>query len=828
MKNIAGLKISLCQMKVVPGRPDLNAGHMISEIEKAEKRKVDVIAFPEMCVPGYFIGDKWEDEAFVSDVAKNNDAICAATKNKTVAVIFGSLTYGSGRVGEDGRLRKFNTWIIAQFGEKVGEGIKTLQPNYRMFDDDRHFFSVRKNREEFLERSVKRSRELNGAEIGGTDISEYFAPVELMTRAGLIKVGTILCEDMWHQDYQYNPTKYLVDNGAEIIFNLSASPWGWQKNRKRHEVVKELLSECKVPFVYVNNTGIQNNGKNIIVFDGSSTVYNKNGNRIFEVSPYENESCDFVFKNNARALRKAVQDDTRELYLAALCAIRENFLTLDPAKRRAVIGLSGGADSALDAALLVDALGRENVFAYTMPSQYTSEKTLKMAKQIAKNLSMKIEEVPIQEMIDVDARITKCEPDSLAYENLQARIRMHILATKAQQLGCVFIGNCNKVETAFGYGTMYGDIAGFMLPIGDLVKREVYELMNYMNKNVFKKQVIPKECFTMAPTAELKKDQKDPFDYGNLNQRGYHDELVRAFTDFRKNPEWVLDLYVQGKLEEVFMLEDGHLRKIFPKDEDFIKDLERCWSMFNISVFKRVQAPPIPIFSKRAFGYDLRESILPTAFTARYGELKKSILVRREGKARIALYGGSFNPVCIHHRQIAEILLKLFDVVFVIPCGKRSDKKSTNIIDLDHRKKIVELGFSHVQGLKFDFHDLDQKAYTPTYILQEHYEQLYPEAEIWHVTGTDLIAGGRQGKAEIQTVWTMGDYIWKNLNWLVILRPGYVIKKDDLPPKAEVIEIKNIFGSGTLVRERIAVGKPIDKLVLPEVAEYIKRFNLYK
>lgn len=197
-------------------------------------------------------------------------------------------------------------------------------------------------------------------------------------------------------------------------------------------------------------------------------------------------------------------------------------------------------------------------------------------------------------------------------------------------------------------------------------------------------------------------------------------------------------------------------------------------------------------------------------------------------KKKIALYGGSFNPVGIHHRQIAEILLGLFDVVIVIPCGKRPDKSSANIIKLAHRKKIVELGFAGIQGLKFDFHDLDKRAYTPTYVLQEHYEQLYPGVQIWHIAGADLIAGGGRGKAEIQAVWAMGKYIWDKLNWLVIIRPGYEIKKNDLPPKSKVIKIKNIFGSGTMIRERIKKGEAINDLVLPEVAEYIKKFDLYR
>jgi NAD+ synthase (glutamine-hydrolysing) len=435
---------------------------------------------------------------------------------------------------------------------------------------------------------------------------------------------------MWHEDYPFNPTKSLVENGAEIVFNLSASPWTWQKNRKRHRVVKKLISKCQVPFVYVNNTGIQNIGKNIVVFDGGSAVYNRNGDIVLETVPYSSGWTDFSLSETMPVLTARNQSDTEELYLALKCAIMGFVETLPPSMRKIVIGLSGGIDSALVAALFVDILGAENVIAINMPTKYNSKITKSIARKIARNLGIKYKVRPIQKIVNAISKATEASEDSLAYENIQARARTEILAAEAQILERVFSANWNKIEAAFGYGTLYGDMAGFMAPIGDLIKREVYQLADYMNREVFGSEVIPKECFEIKPTAELKNDHPDPFDYGNLSRRGYHDEMIRAFVEFRRNPQWFLEQYDKGLLEEEFKLEKGTLDRLFPDVRYFIEDLERNWTRLHGSYFKRLQGPMIPIISKRAFGSDLRESILSAHFTQRYLELREEILQKRK------------------------------------------------------------------------------------------------------------------------------------------------------------------------------------------------------
>jgi len=620
------LKISVCQMRVVPGRPDLNAEYMIGEIISAGNRGADVIVFPELCVPGYMIGDyPWEDDCFIRDVQVWNERICQATQNGIIA-IFGSVAIQEGAKGKDGRLRKFNAAFVAQNGKLIGFTEKTLPPNYRIFDDSRHFYMMSDIQSEDAEK-LRLSGDYRYAKYV-MGIHNYLMPFRLETRIGKVAIGVILCEDMWCEDYPYNPTRSLVQNGAEIVFNLSASPWTWQKNQKRHRVVKELISKCGVPFVYVNNTGIQTIGKNIVIFDGSSTVYNKNGDIVFAVDPYKEGTFCVKLKKDMPVLAKRPQDDAKELYLALKCAAVEFFKTMPPSMRRILVGLSGGIDSAVIAAFFAHILGPDKVVGINMPSKFNSSETKNIAAQIAENLSIGYEVKPIQEIVDLLAKTTNTKEESLSYENLQARVRMEILAAEAQNRGCVFSCNSNKVEMAFGYGTLCGDIAGFMALIADLKKLEVYQLGDYLNRVVYGREVIPRACFEIKASAELALNQEDPFDYGNLvTGPGYHDEMVRAFVEFLRNPEWFLEKYLDGTLESELKLEAGRLNRLFPNPIDFIEDLEKGWRRFFASYFKRDKAPFIPIVSKRAFGYDLRESVISAHFTKRYRELKEKILV---------------------------------------------------------------------------------------------------------------------------------------------------------------------------------------------------------
>jgi len=833
MRNLSGLKTSLCQMPVIPGRPDLNTQYVIGQIKEANKNEVDIIAFPEMCISGYLIGDLFEDDFFVRDVARFNNQIIRATP-AGMTVIFGTLLFDCDEKNEDGRVRKYNGVVVASGGKVLAVVSKTSQPNYGIFDDDRHFFSTRKQKESddcFLGSTNQKRPEL----------ADYLVPIGIETRIGRISIGITICEDMW-PNYHINPTEVLVMKGADIVYNISMSPWTWRKNKKRHQVVRDLLKQAPVPFIYVNGTGVQNNGKNLIIFDGSSTIYDNHGEIIFEVEPYLEGSHEFIFPvlgNHSRlhiknsepefmSLAEQTQYEAYELYAGLRYAILGAFNNLPKPMRKFAIGLSGGIDSALVAALVADIIGPYNVYAINMPSHYNSEKTKNIAEQIAKNLGIHYQICPISDITEAIRVQTGIEEDCLTDENIQARTRMEILAAYAQKIGGVFSCNSNKIEMAFGYGTMYGDIAGFLAPLGDLLKREIYQMADYVNRVVYEREVIPIECFKIAPSAELKNDQKDPYHYGNLDHRGYHDELVRAFVEFRKNPEWILEMYAKGLLESELKLEPGILAQLFKTPAEFVIDLEKNYRRYTTSFFKRHPAPQIPILSRRSFGFNLRESMLSPYFTSRYYDLKKSVLSRDNAFPRIAIFGGSFNPACQHHQEITEALAVDFDKVIVLPCGdSRTDKESVHEVSNADRASIATLAFAKLKNVELDLSDLENNVFTPTYRLQERFAAKYPEAEIWHVVGADIIIGGREGNSQIQRTWKNGKDIWENLNFCVIVRGGYEIVAEDLPPISRIKEVSGIHGSGTMIREMLKRHEDVSDYVAENVFAFIQEHHLY-
>lgn len=833
MANLAGLRVSLCQMPVTPGRPDLNAAYINKEIKSAASRRSDIIIFPEMATCGYALGDKFEDDRFIMDINRYNDQIRETTHDKEttdhheIATIFGSVVGNPKKSGRDGRLRKYNAALIAQGGIWVGKTIKTLHPDYSVFDDDRHFYSMLNLMLEDLPLN-----KITEDTSSSPDLRDYLNVFPLQTNIGLVRVGVIICEDTWSKDYPFNPGKVLAEKGIDLLVIIMASPWTWQKRRKRHQIIKDLAVACRdagcpVPIVAVGNTGIQNNVKNIIIFDGSAACYNQDGEILFEAEPYIEGTHDFVFSEDMVPLEPKKPNDSKELFNALKCAGSKHVDSLPPSIRKIVIGLSGGIDSSVAAAFWTHIVGPENVYGISMPGPYTSEETASLGSKLAQNLGIHFEVIPITDAADLIAQKTSIERGNDVYGNILSRLRREILSATAEKIGGVFTCNGNKVEIATGYTTRYGDNAGFLAIFGDLLKREVYQVGEYLNRVIYKQEVIPAECFTIKPTAELKKNQKDPFYYGNLVGYNYHDQLVRAWVEFRWDPEVVLEHYIRGSLESEFRLNPGHLDELFPTPHEFIKDLERCWRLYHLAVSKRGEGPPIPRVSRRSFGFDLRESMLSPYLTLRYHDLKVLALSKTIKQKRIVIFGGSFNPTSRHHIYIAQKLAQSFDLVIVVPCGSNRKDKSLSMVSDIQRKDIAKLAFDGVDKVRVDLFDLDSGTFTPTWKLQEIYQEQFPDAQIWHVVGGDIITGGRDSNSEIHKIWDKGNEIWGSLNFAVIARPGYRVEKQDMPPSSELIEIERIVGSATMIRERIANGKPIDDLVTPAVANYINKNHLY-
>ena len=630
------MRIALGQMEVVPGRPDRNAGTMLEMIAEAKQKQAELVIFPEMAIPGYLLGDTWEQRSFLRDCEDFGRRVVEASDG--IGVLFGNVGVDWAKTGEDGRVRKFNAFFVARDGVLHGGEnfphpfrIKTLQPNYREFEDTRHFYSLRKLALELGKRA-----------------EELLQPVHVRAGGETLSLGCVLCEDGWSDDYALEPIAATRRNGPVHLFvNISASPFTMGKNDKRNRVFSKQVRAAGVPLIYVNNVGIQNNGKTVYTFDGSSTVYNGNGGIVACCPPFAAAlSCvdlDLAGRGNGLPPAPPRDDwDTGAVDQALIYGIGRFSRAIGIEK--AVIGLSGGVDSAVSACLFARVLGPENVLLANMPSIYNSQTTKGLAARLAHNLGCLYTIMPIQEAVDLtvkqigqtpvfnlqNGRQFRLSISSFVVENIQARDRSaRILAALAAAFGGGFTCNANKSEMTAGYTTLYGDQAGFLAPLADLWKHQVYALARYMNEHVYGRDLIPRGIIELVPSAELSFEQNVDQGKGDPIVYPYHDYLFRAFMEYwnRATPEDILDWYAAGVLAEKIGCEPGLPGRLFPGPPEFIADLERWWKLYTgLGVAKRIQAPPVLAVSRRAYGFDHREAQNGPYFTARYLTLKEKLL----------------------------------------------------------------------------------------------------------------------------------------------------------------------------------------------------------
>lgn len=626
-------------MEIIPGRPDINSATMLDMIDQARREHAQMVIFPEMAIPGYLLGDTWEYEAFLKDCEEYGRRIVRASTNG-ICIMFGNVGVDWGKIGEDGRVRKFNAFFVAVDGQLCGGEnypypfrIKTLQPNYREFDDTRHFYSLRKLAIEV-----------------GRDIDELLQPVDITIEGKSIRVGCILCEDGWSDEYAVKPVASINCKGpVDIFVNISSSPFTLGKNDKRHRVFAKQVNMVGVPLIYVNNVGIQNNGKTVYTFDGNSTVYNGRGEIVGVCRPFAQElkiiDIDLESRGDNLAPVEVTPDwDTGVIYQALHYGISKFLAAINIEK--VVIGLSGGIDSSVSACLYTRVLGPKNVYLVNMPSVFNSQTTRGLAARLAKNLGCMYTVLPIQEVVDFtykqltqttivdlsDSSELNMHLSPFVLENIQARDRSaRILAALAAAVGGVFTCNANKSEMTVGYSTLYGDLAGFMAALGDLWKHQVYDLARYLNEQVYQDNVIPQEIIDLVPSAELSREQDVDQGKGDPIVYPYHDYLFRAFMEHwkRATPEDILTWYVQECLEEKLGCRPGLVKELFPGPGEFIEDLERWWKQYTgIGVAKRIQAPPVLAVSRRAYGFDHREAQNMTHFTDGYLRLKRGVLAK--------------------------------------------------------------------------------------------------------------------------------------------------------------------------------------------------------
>ena len=591
------MKISIAQIKVIAGQPSQNFETIKLFVGEAIKNKVDLIVFPEMCVGGYFIGDRYLDEDYVDFLATFNDKILALSQN--IGIIWGNIYLGNIdgiNKGRDGRPARYNAAFFAynkeyvnrEDGEYPGLYIKHLNPDYRVFDDSRYFLSgleLMRSNDELLSSMLK--------------------PFIFTRNSHKYKISLEVCEDLWDDDYTFKVTSTISSQNPDLLVNISSSPWTLNKEKARE---RHLSNKAKVMTVYVNAISMQDVGKNVLMLDGGSLVYDANGNKIAQANDRFVEEHLIVDLDNP--FLKSFAHQHTKLLDALIFAIKEFDKTMFKAKVKWIIGLSGGIDSALNAALLTMALGPNRILAYNLPSRYNSRKTIDNAQQIATKLGINLEVHSIENLIKASKELFTSPVSEAVEENIHARLRGHVLSTLAQTHGGVICNNGNKLEVALGYCTLYGDTIGALSPLGDLTKMQVNELSLEIN-HLYNDDIIPKNLianviggiphYDFAPSAELKHNQVDPMKWG------YHDWLLNKIMTF---PTRKLSMFIEDFLEHRLDQETNNLLKHYKLDNEvaFFADLKWFLNNLDNAVFKRIQMPPIVTISRGAFGLDYRET----------------------------------------------------------------------------------------------------------------------------------------------------------------------------------------------------------------------------
>jgi NAD+ synthetase len=539
------MKIALAQIDTTVGDVAGNRAKVREAAARARDRGADLAVFPELTLTGYPPRDLLDVNAFVRASA---DALrTLARETRGIGVLVGAAIPSTRATGR----RVSNVAVLLDEGRVLAITRKVLLPNYDVFDEVRYF--------------------------------EPASSVSVRTFRGR-KLGVTICEDAWAEEifsgrrlYRKDPVEELARQGAEVILNLSASPFETGKLSHRVRIFERIAREHGLPSVYVNLVG----GNDSLVFDGGSFAVDRRGRLAARAKAFEEDLVLWDLDTGRGELRRQIAN-TEENLLRAL-----TLGTADYARkcgfRSAVVGLSGGIDSALVAVIAARALGPENVWGISMPSAYSSRGSLSDAKALARNLGIHYRVIPIEKayrtfLDELNPHFGGLAPDTTE-ENLQARIRGNILMALSNKHGHLVLSTGNKSELAVGYCTLYGDMAGGLAVISDLPKTTVYRVARHVNR---REEVIPRACLTKAPSAELRPNQTD------------QDTLP---------PYEVLDPILEAAIEESLTAEDIVARGFDPAT------VERVFRMIRANEYKRQQAAPGLRVTGKAFGLGRRYPI---------------------------------------------------------------------------------------------------------------------------------------------------------------------------------------------------------------------------
>ena len=566
------MKIAIAQQNYHIGNFEDNTRKIMGAIQYAKSRKADLVIFSELSICGYPPRDFLEFDDFINECYKAIEII--TEQADTIGVIIGSPQRNPSKEGKD----LFNAAWLLYDKKVVGVAHKTLLPNYDVFDEYRYF---------------EPGYEWNVLEFKGK------------------RIALTVCEDIWNLGdnplYRQCPMDVLIEQQPDLMVNISASPFDYDHDKDREEIVRANVLKYGLPMFYCNAIGSQTE----IVFDGGSLVMDANGQIVKEMKYFEEDFAivnldEIEVQKAKRKPLKAVPEFDNEMrvgkvedpekvieYLtsdenieqikeALVLGIRDYFRKMGFSK--AILGSSGGIDSAVTQALATRALGRENVRAVLMPSQYSTGHSVADAEQLSKNLGNPYDIVPIKGVYDSFMQTLQPVfgdlPFGLAEENLQSRTRGNLLMSISNKFGYILLNTSNKSELSTGYGTLYGDMAGGLSVLGDVYKMQVYALANYLNRNG---EIIPENIITKPPSAELRPDQKDS---DSLPDYAMLDKVLYQYIERRKGPKELIAMGI---------------------DEALVR---RVLKMVNSNEYKRNQFCPIIRVSCKAFGVGRRVPIV--------------------------------------------------------------------------------------------------------------------------------------------------------------------------------------------------------------------------
>lgn len=544
------MKIALAQLNYHVGNFESNTAKIVDHIHKAKQQGADLVVFAELCVCGYPSRDFLEFKEFIG--------LCEASAKKIAAVchgiacIIGLPTFNNNAEGKDLN----NSAYFIENGEVKAIVNKALLPNYDIFDEYRYF-----------------------------EPSTQFSCIDFKGH----KIALTICEDLWNTIenplYVTRPMDMLIKEQPDVMINIAASPFAYNHDEERIAILKDNALRYQLPLFYVNHVGAQTE----LIFDGGSLIFNNKGELVDEL-PYFSETLSYyelTDKSEVKLLqpstkRNARQSDIEQIHQALLLGIRDYFYK--SGFKSAILGLSGGIDSAVVCALAAEALGPQNVMAVLLPSRFSSDHSIKDAEDLVKNLGCKHEIIPIRHVTEAFESTLHPQfnnlPFNIAEENIQSRSRAVILMAMCNKFGYILLNTSNKSEAAVGYGTLYGDMCGGISVIGDVYKTQVFELARYLNRD---REIIPVNTIVKPPSAELRPDQKD------TDSLPEYDILDPILTE-----------YIENRCSSGEIIKMGY-------DEQTVR---RVLRLVNLAEHKRYQTPPILRVSPKAFGMGRRMPIV--------------------------------------------------------------------------------------------------------------------------------------------------------------------------------------------------------------------------